>query len=186
MGVLTGMIAVAVIASFAGRASDHRVKYAASLGLWTIIGCISSVLALAMLSRAAYAAPGWPLHATVFYLGLSNGVFAVGAIGSMMALAGADMPGREGIQMGVWGAAQSIAFGLGGFVGAVASDIVRALTGSAVDGYAFVFAGEAALFGVSALLAVRIYRWTPVSPRGSADEIRHLGEELLSLPNART
>ena len=41
---------------------------------------------------------------------------AVAAIGSMMALAGAGHRRRgEGMRMGLWGAAQAIAFGLGGF-----------------------------------------------------------------------
>lgn len=186
MGVLLGMIAVPVCASLAGRIADRRVKWATSLGLWTVVGCISSVLALALLAYSAASGPGWPLQPTVFYLGLSNGIFAVGAIGSMMALAGADLPGREGLQMGVWGAAQAIAFGIGGFIGAAASDIIRALTGSVASGYGLVFAGEAVLFGVSAVLAARIYRMSPLTPRSSESSLRHLSEELLSMPAART
>ncbi|MFO1173160.1 MAG: BCD family MFS transporter [Hyphomicrobiaceae bacterium] len=186
MGVLLGMIAVPVCASLAGRIADARVKWATSLGIWTVVGCISSVLALALLAYSAAAGPDWPLQPTVFYLGLSNGIFAVGAIGSMMALAGADMPGREGLQMGVWGAAQAIAFGIGGFLGAAASDIIRALTGSVVSGYGFVFAGEAVLFGISAVLAARIYRMSPLPSRSTESSLRHLSEELLSMPAART
>ena len=61
-----------------------------------------------------------PLRASVFALGVSNGVFAVAAIGSMMALAGQGAGAREGTRMGLWGAAQAVAFGLGGFAGTVA------------------------------------------------------------------
>jgi len=72
-----------------------------------------------------------------------------------MGLAGAGAGGREGIRMGVWGAAQAIAFGLGGLTGAIAVDAGRALTGSAPDTFAIVFAGEALLFLVAASLALR-------------------------------
>ena len=71
--------------------------------------------------------PGWPLQASVFALGVANGAFAVAAIGSMMALAGRGREAREGVRMGLWGAAQAIAFGLGGFAGTVAADLARQL-----------------------------------------------------------
>jgi BCD family chlorophyll transporter-like MFS transporter len=58
--------------------------------------------------------------------------------------------------MGLWGAAQAIAFGLGGFAGTLASDLARWLLGSAVTAYATVFALEAALFLFSATLAARV------------------------------
>ena len=44
-------------------------------------------------------------------LGFFNGVFAVAAIGAMMALAGEGAGAREGTRMGLWGAAQAIAAG---------------------------------------------------------------------------
>jgi BCD family chlorophyll transporter-like MFS transporter len=75
----------------------------------------------------------------------------------MMDLAGLDGPGREGIRMGLWGAAQAIAFGLGGMVGAGGSDLGRALLGSDALGFAAVFAAEAALFLISAAIATRIH-----------------------------
>ena len=62
----------------------------------------------------------------VFALGVANGVFAVAAIGSMMGLAGSGREAREGVRMGLWGAAQAVAFGLGGFSGTVAVDLARA------------------------------------------------------------
>jgi BCD family chlorophyll transporter-like MFS transporter len=92
----------------------------------------------------------------VFALGLANGAFAVAAIGSMMALAGAGGPGREGVRMGLWGAAQAIAFGLGGFLGTLAADLARYLLGSPMSAYASVFAAEALLFLAAAYLAVRV------------------------------
>jgi BCD family chlorophyll transporter-like MFS transporter len=62
------------------------------------------------------------------------------------------------MRMGLWGAAQAIAFGLGGLAGAGASDLARAMIASPAAAYGTVFAGEAVLFLASALLAFRIGR----------------------------
>ena len=58
--------------------------------------------------------------------------------------------------MGLWGAAQALAFGIGGLVGTAASDLSRMLIGSTGAAYAAVFALEALMFCVSAWLAARI------------------------------
>jgi BCD family chlorophyll transporter-like MFS transporter len=159
-GVLLGMVLVAAVCSV--RASGRF----GSLRAWTVGGCLLSALALAALAAAGLAGPTWPLRETVFALGLANGSFAVAAIGSMMALAGAGGPGREGIRMGLWGAAQAIAFGLGAFLGTVASDLARYLSGAPTVAYSTVFAAEALIFLVSALLALRVGR-VPAPARGA-------------------
>jgi BCD family chlorophyll transporter-like MFS transporter len=106
---------------------------------------------------AGVAAPAWPLRTAVFILGLSNGVYAVAAIGSMMSLGGSNRNSREGLRMGLWGAAQAIAFGVGGFAGMLASDLARLVMNSSSVAYATVFAAEAALFLLSALLATQVH-----------------------------
>ncbi|HEY8565922.1 MAG TPA: BCD family MFS transporter [Beijerinckiaceae bacterium] len=152
-GVLVGMIAVALLGTGLGG------RRFGSLRLWTVGGCLASALALAALSLAGSYGPAWPLRTSVFGLGLANGAFAVAAIGSMMELAGCG--GREGVRMGLWGAAQAVAFGLGGFLAAAAVDLVRWSLGSPVAAYTIVFCGEAALFLVAAVLASRIGRPAP-------------------------
>ncbi len=62
------------------------------------------------------AAGAGPLRASVFALGLGNGVYAAAAIGSMMGLAAKGAAAREGTRMGLWGAAQALAMGAGGVV----------------------------------------------------------------------
>jgi BCD family chlorophyll transporter-like MFS transporter len=57
--------------------------------------------------------------------------------------------------MGLWGAAQAIAFGAGGFVGAAAADLFRAFVSEPADAFTIVFAVEAILFLVSAMLGAR-------------------------------
>ena len=150
-GVFAGMITVAVVTSAASR------TWLGSLKLWTVAGCMGSALTLGLLSLASLEAPAWPLSATVFGLGYANGAFAVAAIGSMMANAGHGTRAREGVRMGLWGAAQASAFGIGGFAGTVMSDVAHAFLGSPVQAYAVVFGLEGALFLISALLATQLH-----------------------------
>jgi BCD family chlorophyll transporter-like MFS transporter len=159
-GVLTGMVLVALVTTFAGAK-------AGSLRLWAVGGCIASAVALAGLSVSAFVGPRFPLRAVVFCLGVANGAYAVAAIGSMMRLVGQGKPGRQGVRMGLWGAAQGVAFGLGGLIGAGASDIARQLMSSPALAYAAVFTAEAALFLVSAGLAVAVSRQAAIRERSA-------------------
>ncbi|KEO90160.1 bacteriochlorophyll synthase [Erythrobacter longus] len=147
-GVLVGMI----VAGIGGSAFKGRMPV--ELRHWIVFGCLGSAIALACLAVGAKVGVGWPIHANVFALGFCNGLFAVAAIGAMMGLAGSGERTREGVRMGVWGASQAIAFGLGGLVGSLGVDIGRKMMddGSA---FQFVFAAEGALFVVAAWLALR-------------------------------
>jgi len=149
-GVLMGML----MAAFAGRRLAGRAL--GSLRGWVVGGCIASAAAMAGLVAAGLLGPAWPLRATVFVLGVSNGAFSIAAIGAMMALATQGEPGREGVRMGLWGAAQAVAFGMGGLLGAAASDVARRLIGTPAEAYASVFALEGLLFLVAAALAWRV------------------------------
>jgi len=149
-GVLLGMVALALLGTWRGSGASPQ-----GMRTWTIGGCVLSALTLGGLAAASLWGPGWPLQASVFALGLANGVFAVAAIGSMMTLADQGAASREGLRMGLWGAAQALAFGLGGFLGTAASDLAHLLLGDPVTAYACVFAAEAALFLLAAAMAVR-------------------------------
>jgi BCD family chlorophyll transporter-like MFS transporter len=105
---------------------------------------------------SALIAPAWPLKANIFVLGVANGAFAVAAIGAMMMLASGGDGASEGIRMGVWGAAQAVSFGLGGFLGTVAIDVTRTLTGDTPLSFAVVFGLEAGLFVAAAAIALLI------------------------------
>ncbi|MEM1371180.1 MAG: BCD family MFS transporter [Pseudomonadota bacterium] len=127
-----------------------------SLRTWTVLGCLASAVALAVLTMSGHFADSFPLRPAVFMLGLANGAFAVAAIGSMMGLASAGRSSREGVRMGLWGAAQAIAFGLGGLIGAAGVDVMRAMAASPVIAYGTVFAIEGLLFLAAAVIALRI------------------------------
>jgi len=151
-GTLVGMLLVALICTVGAQARMGALR------LWTIGGCVASALMLVTLAVAGFVGPAWPLKPTVFLLGLANGAYAVAAIGSMMGLVGRGRESREGTRMGLWGAAQAIAFGIGGIAATGAVDLARALTGSLPAAYGSVFVAEAALFVVATAFAVRLSR----------------------------
>lgn len=167
-GVLLGMILVAVGARRVG-----------TLKSWTMGGCVASALALMALAAGGLEAPDWPLQASIFALGMANGAFAVAAIGSMMALVAAGRERREGVRMGLWGAAQAIAFGAGGFLGAAGVDAMSSLIDSPALAYGSIFTSQALMFLVATLLAARVSasvggrrneRPSPAGPVGLAAE----------------
>lgn len=169
-GVLLGMLLVALVGSkFAhGRAGSLRV--------WCVGGCIASSAALAGLAVAGHVGPPWPLKANVFLMGAANGAFSIAAIGQMMRLATEGRSAREGVRMGLWGAAQAIAFGFGGLLGTAASDLAHWLLPSTGVAYGTVFAGEALLFIASALLASRI----PMTEQQRAQQSGRLAQPSFS------
>jgi BCD family chlorophyll transporter-like MFS transporter len=150
-GVFLGMLVAGVLGSgkFIGRARW-------SLRAWIVGGCLASAVALVALAAGAFMAQTFPLRMAVFALGVGNGIFAVAAIGSMMTLASEGRSKREGTRIGLWGAAQAFAFGLGGFLGTVGVDVSRAILGSPTVAYAIVFFIEGLLFVLAAVLAARL------------------------------
>jgi BCD family chlorophyll transporter-like MFS transporter len=156
-GILCGMLLVALAGS--GRIFGRRLG---SLRFWTVAGCIASGFALAGLVAAGVAGPGWPLRANVFLLGAANGAFSIAAIASMMRLAGEGESHREGTRMGLWGAAQALAFGGGGLLGTALSDLARLVIQDVALAYAVVFGLEALLFVVAARLASQIREPDPL------------------------
>ena len=149
-GVLLGMLLVAFLGSQLGKRREGVLRSC------MIGGCLASALLLVGLAVGGYAGRTWPLSANVFALGIANGAFAVAAIGSMMELVSRGKENRDGLRMGIWGAAQAIAFALGGVGGTLAVDIVRWVSGSVVHAYALVFCLQAVLFLAAVLLAVRV------------------------------
>ena len=145
-GVFLGMLTVGIMAT--------GLKIGA-LRNWVIAGCLGSAGALAIITLLGPVGPGAPIVPAVVTLGFFNGMFAVAAIGSMMALAGQGRERREGTRMGLWGAAQAIAAGFGGLMGAAMADVLRLpLTDTQAFGAVFLF--EASLFIAAAVMAAKI------------------------------
>jgi BCD family chlorophyll transporter-like MFS transporter len=142
-GMFLGMVGTAI-----------ATRRGARLTQWAAAGCLGSAAGFVALLVAGWTGLEPLLRGSVFAMGAANGVFAIGAIGSMMALV--DQPGRReaGVRMGLYGSAQAVAFAAGGLLGAGLSDVARALLGSPQLGYAAVFLLEAVLFVVAAWFAV--------------------------------
>ena len=145
-GVFLGMLTVGIMAT--------GLKVGA-LRNWVMAGCLGSAAALSAITLLGPMGPGAPIMPAVVTLGFFNGMFAVAAIGSMMALAGEGRARREGTRMGLWGAAQAIAAGFGGLLGAAMADVLR-LTLTDTQAFGAVFLFEASLFIAAALVAAKI------------------------------
>jgi BCD family chlorophyll transporter-like MFS transporter len=153
-GMLLGMLLAAVFSQRFG-----------SLRAWATGGCAMSAVALLALAASPLFGSTLVLKGIIFALGTSNGAFAIGAIGSMMALTTEAGDAAVGTRMGVFGAAQGVASGLGGLMGAVASDVGRAAFGSVEVGYGAVFVVEALMFAGAAVLASRSAAGAPGAMR---------------------
>ena len=142
-GVMLGMLGAALLSARFG-----------SLRHWAVGGCLASAIMLVALAQSPALGGAAALSVIIFGLGVANGVFAVGAIGAMMAMTAADGTRGTGIRLGVYGAAQAIAYAAGSLGGGVASDLTIAGFGDAARGYTVVFAAEAVLFVVAAAMAM--------------------------------
>ena len=158
-GALVGMIIVAIIGYGSGATEGNVLRK------FMIGGCVAAGCAMGVVGIGGIVGPSWPIQPSVFALGVANGAFAIAAIGSMMAMARQGHKSREGVRMGLWGAAQAIAFALGGLVSTLAVDAARAILASPAEAYAIVFLGEGLTFIVAAVLAAAIER-TSVEPIG--------------------
>ena len=119
-----------------------------------IISVVFTVFALLALAGLGQVGSQAMLVVGVVALGLFNGIFAVATIGAMMALAGQGREAREGTRMGLWGAAQAVAAGVGGLLGAALADLLRALMPSDAAAFGTVFVIEAGIFAVATVMAV--------------------------------
>jgi BCD family chlorophyll transporter-like MFS transporter len=144
-GMFIGMLAVGIAVS--------GLKIG-SLRAWVVGGCLGSAVMLTVIAALGQVRVDL-LTPAVAVLGVFSGMFAIASIGAMMQLAGQGREGREGTRMGVWGASQAIAQGLGGFAGAALVDALR-LSGETANAFGMVFALEALLFVAAGLMAWRI------------------------------
>ena len=154
-GVFLGMLCVGIVCTGLNLGS---------LKIWIVSGCVGSAASLVGIALLGIGAPANYLSIAVVFLGFFNGMFAVAAIGSMMSLAGQGRGAREGTRMGIWGAAQAIAAGFGGLLGAVSVDLMKLVSGTEATAYGSVFLLEAAIFLVSATMAIKIMSGRTISP----------------------
>ena len=156
-GLLGGMLLVAWLGSWR-RTGRHRAMRACML-----LGCIGSALGLGLLAASAGGTGRSAFTALVVVIGLTNGLFAVAAIGCMMGLMSQGRQGRDGVRMGVWGAAQAMAFGVGAILGGAIVDALRAAGVGIADSYATAFITLGLLYALAALLVARLDTGEPAA-----------------------
>lgn len=157
-GVLVGMLLVP-LSQLVPAVKRHK----GLLRFWTVTGCLVSGAALAGLTIGGMRPQDWPLQLNVFVLGMANGAFSIAAIASMMALAGQGTSQREGTRMGVWGAAQALAFALGGLLGTAMADLAGQWMSQLATAYGSVFLLEAVAFLLAAILGGRLSTVDPTT-----------------------
>jgi len=167
-GVLIGMVLTALIATRRGQ-----------LRHWAAAGCLASAMTYVVLSLTPAFGDVNMFRLVVPVLGIANGVFAIGAIGSMMALTGDRADGRAGLRLGVFGAAQAVAYAVGTMAGAGGVDLARSVLGSPLRGYLTVFAVEAVLFAAAAALA-----WRSASSERAGDVLQQRPDMLPAVLHA--
>lgn len=150
-GVLVGMAVVAIATTRAGAYRGRAMR------AWTMGGCVASGAAVLALAVAGLLGPAAWLQPLIFMLGTANGAFAASAIGAMMGLAAEGRGARGGTRIGLWGAAQALAFGAGGLLATAASDLARLLFDAPAWAYGAVFAAEAGAFLFAATLAAGLF-----------------------------
>jgi BCD family chlorophyll transporter-like MFS transporter len=158
-GVLVGMVLVGLTGTLL---RGDRTRFMKGC---TVFGCCASAAAMIGLTAAGLARPVLPLAPIVFGLGLANGIFACSALGLMMSFAGARRDGGgQGIRVGLWGAAQAIAFAIGGFAGASGLDLMRHWMGTGVSAFAVIFSAEAVCFLIAAAIGTTLGRTETENP----------------------
>ncbi len=143
-GVLIGMIATGIV-------SGH---IAVSKKTIALIGSIGTAAGLALLTLCALGTARALLNPALLVMGISTGLFNVGALSLMMEM---TVAGAVGQYMGLWGMAQAFGTGLANFVsGAMKSALIESGWLSARVGYATIFGTETVLMaaGVALLCAV--------------------------------
>ena len=154
-GVLAGMLAVAISSAWLGARATRG---------WMVAGTLGSAAAIAALAGLSLLRLSSPLPAMVFTVGLANGTFAVAALAMMMELGAAGGRSNEGLRLGLWGAAQAVAFAIGGLASGVAVDVSRRIWPNSGTAYAAVLLLGAALF----LLATHFARQAAAASAGPA------------------
>jgi MFS transporter, BCD family, chlorophyll transporter len=160
-GVLLGMLLTGILSTF----------LPISKKLIATIGGAGTVLGLGLLTLCAFTQQRALLNPALVLMGLSTGLYNVGALSMMMDM---TVDGATGLYMGMWGVAQ--AFGTGGasvLSGALRSLLIETGWLSAALGYSAIFGLETLLMivGIAMLRGVSVEEFRGVS---RADVVRSM------------
>jgi len=117
---------------------------------WSAWAAIASFL---MIAVSGLVASQGLFYAGVVLLGLATGPATVSNLSLMLDM---TVPGKVGLFIGAWGAANALARLLGSFTTASVRDLTRLAPGGAVWGYVAAFLVEAGFLAISLLILRRI------------------------------
>jgi BCD family chlorophyll transporter-like MFS transporter len=149
-----GLIGFALASSILGRGAD--AARLATVGAWLGMPAFAAVMLAASLQSVGLFGSG------VLLIGLGAGLFGHGTLTLTMQCAPKE---QVGLALGAWGAAQATAAGVAVALGGILRDIVAALAeggsfGAALSapatGYAFVYAIEIVLLGITVFVMGRL------------------------------
>ena len=125
---------------------------------WLITGCLISAASLFLISvLGVNLADQALLKIAVLTLGIANGVFTAGILGTMMKLASeGQIADREGTRMGLWGASQAYAAGIAALISTSLVDTFSSFINQPAMSYGMVFSIQGMLFILSAFFGIYI------------------------------
>ena len=125
---------------------------------WLITGCLVSAASLFLISiLGVNLADQALLKIAVLTLGIANGVFTAGILGTMMKLASeGSTADREGTRMGLWGASQAYAAGIAALISTSLVDTFSSFINQPAMSYGMVFSIQGMLFILSAFFGIYI------------------------------
>ena len=125
---------------------------------WLITGCLVSAASLFLISiLGVNLADQALLKIAVLTLGIANGVFTAGILGTMMKLASeGSTADRDGTRMGLWGASQAYAAGIAALVSTSLVDTFSSFINQPAMSYGMVFSIQGMLFILSAFFGIYI------------------------------
>ena len=125
---------------------------------WLITGCLVSAASLFLISiLGVNLADQALLKIAVLTLGIANGVFTAGILGTMMKLASeGSTADREGTRMGLWGASQAYAAGIAALISTSLVDTFSSFINQPAISYGMVFSIQGMLFILSAFFGIYI------------------------------
>ena len=125
---------------------------------WLITGCLISAASLFMITvLGVNLADQALLKIAVLTLGIANGIFTAGILGTMMKLASEGQTAdREGTRMGLWGASQAYAAGIAALISTSLVDTFSSFINQPAMSYGMVFSIQGMLFILSAFFGFYI------------------------------
>jgi len=125
---------------------------------WLFVGCLLSATSLFLITILGITLANQEmLKLSVLILGIANGIFTAGILGTMMKLASkGKTEDREGTRMGLWGASQAYAAGIAALLSTSLVDVLSSILTEPALSYGIVFSTQGVLFILSAFFGIYI------------------------------